>query len=132
MPTSIIKVRSIHLDILWRLVRDSASLICISYTISGLRQGYTPLVHCGDLRVGFPTPPTLTNLSPQPLSMTGQQSGSEENITGLIDRFGSFIKDAHFELDKNGVEQCMDRQMKEKAQRLFKALGFEKEVTLPL
>jgi len=60
-------------------------------------------------------------------------SGSEEDITGLINKFGLFTSnEAKFEKDENGLERYIDIRLTEKARRLFKALGFEKEVTLPL
>jgi hypothetical protein len=56
----------------------------------------------------------------------------EEDIVGLVNSFGMFTKEAKFEKTEKGVEQCTDPHLKGKAQHLFKALGFEKEVTLPL
>jgi hypothetical protein len=57
----------------------------------------------------------------------------EEDIIALVNRFGLFTsKDARFNCDESGVEKCTDPQLKEKAQHLFKALGFKKEVILPL
>jgi len=75
-----------------------------------------------------------SHISSGNLSMTGsgKPSEPEEDIADLVERFGLFIKEAKFELDDNGVEKCTDPQLKAKARHLFKALGFEKEVNLPL
>jgi hypothetical protein len=57
----------------------------------------------------------------------------EEDIIALMNKFGLFTsKDARFDRDESSVEKCIDPRLKEKARHLFKALGFEKEVILPL
>jgi hypothetical protein len=63
---------------------------------------------------------------------SGQQSEPEEDIAGLVKAFGDFIIKAKFDQDANGLETCTDPQLKKNAQHLFRALGYEKEVSLLL
>jgi hypothetical protein len=65
-------------------------------------------------------------------NQSGEQSKPGDDIGSLITKFGLFTTEAEFARDKNGVEQCTDPRLKEKARQLFKALGYEKEATLPL
>lgn len=62
------------------------------------------------------------------MSESGQHYEPEEEIANLITKFGLFTVEAAFTRDENGVETCTDPQMKGNVRRLFRALGYEKEI----